>query len=123
MSDYKKTIQRKLRFYVNGVQSVEQLFNCDKEALIAYEEQLENEVEKTTTSRRKRVIKTREIEDSELRLAIVRDVLDTREADELALTNAAETKAYNQKILALVQNKRDEKLTQMSEEELLALLK
>jgi len=124
MSIYKNASQRKLRFHINGVLSTEQLLSVDKNVLISYEEQLQEEVEKLGkgSSRRKKIQKSKEVEELELRLAIVTDVLNTIEEIEERNTTAATTKAEEQELLALLEEKEKEERLKMSKEEILAKL-
>ena len=112
MEIFEAASKNKLRFPIGGTTSTEQLWDVQRETLVNYEEALEAEVEKLgKSSRRKRTVKTKAVEELELRLAIVSHILNVREAEEVNAREAAETKAHNQKILALVQAKREEKLS------------
>jgi len=124
MEIFEKATRLKLRFQINGEITTEQLWNVKESTLIAYEEELQEQVEKFgKTSRRKSSYKTKEQESVELKLAIVSHVLDTviKEREEAANENAA--KQHNQKILALIAEKQEEGLRGKSIDELQALLK
>lgn len=78
MEIFEKATRLKLRFQINGEITTEQLWNVKESTLIAYEEELQEQVEKFgKTSRRKSSYKTKEQEGVELKLAIVSHVLDT----------------------------------------------
>jgi hypothetical protein len=122
---YKQACRLKLRFDVVGAGrlSTEQLWSANVEGLITLEEELQEAVEKLgSTSRRKQTSQTKAGEELKLKLAIISDVLDTREKEATELRDAASKKAHEQKILSLIAEKREDKLKNMSEEELLALL-
>ena len=122
---YKLANKTKLRFPIQGVGNVstEQLWSVTEEALIEYEEALENTLEAVKTSRRKRVTKTKEVEENELRLSIVTDVLNTREAERNNAREAEEVKKNNAEIDLLIFEKKKEQLKAMSIEDLEKLRK
>lgn len=122
---YKQASRLKLRFNVVGAGnlSAEQLWSADVEGLTTLEEELQKAVEKLgNPSRRKQTSQPKAGEELKLKLAIVSDVLDTREKEAVEIRDAAAKKAHQQKILTLIAEKREDKLKNMSEEELLALL-
>lgn len=93
--------------------------------LIKYEEQLNEIVEGYGKSTRRSKVgrKTKTQEQDELRLAIVSSVLDTRIKEQEDATSAAETKAHNAKIDAMIAEKQEQQLANLSVEELLAMRK
>lgn len=124
MNIFEQASRDKLRFDVNGQVSVEQLWTVNMQSLTNFEQTLTEMVEGYGKStRRTRQTRTAEQTANELRLAIVTHILDVREAEAEAATNAAATKEHNQRILELIRNKQEQKLADMSEEELKALLK
>ena len=123
MSIYKQASKLKLRFNIAGLVSAEQLWSVDETLLIAYEEELQEILETVKTTRRKRVTKTKEVEELELRLAIVTDVLNTRESEANALRDEAIIKRDNAEIDMLIFEKKKEALKSMSIEDLEKLRK
>lgn len=124
MNIFEQASRVKLRFDVNGQISVEQLWTVNMQSLANYEQTLTEMVESYGKStRRTRQTRTAEQNANELRLAIVTHILDVREQEAEASTNAAATKEHNQRILELIRAKQEQKLADMSEEELKALLK
>lgn len=75
------------------------------------------------STRRTRQTRTAEQNANELRLAIVTHILDVREQEAEEAANAADVKQHNQRILELIRAKQEQKLADMSEDELKALLK
>ena len=123
---YKQASKLRLRFDIVGAGrlSAEQLWTANMEGLINAEEELQGLVDKLgKTSRRKGTSQTKDAEELKLKLAIISDVLDTREKEAIELRDAAADKEHNQKILTLIAEKREDKLKNMTEEELLALFK
>lgn len=124
MNIFEQASRVKLRFDVNGQISVEQLWTVNMQSLANYEQTLTEMVESYGKStRRTRQTRTAEQNANELRLAIVTHILDVREQEAEASTNAAATKEHNQRILELIRAKQEQKLADMSEDELKALLK
>lgn len=124
MNIFEQASRDKLRFDVNGQISVEQLWTVNMQSLANYEQTLTEMVESYGKStRRTRQTRTAEQNANELRLAIVTHILDVREQEAEAATNAAATKEHNQRILELIRAKQEQKLADMSEDELKALLK
>lgn len=124
MEIFEKATRLKLRFQINGEITTEQLWNVKESTLIAYEEELQEQVEKFgKTSRRKSSYKTKEQEGVELKLAIVSHVLDTVIKEREDLQDQANIKAHNQEILALIAEQEKQDLKKLSKEELKALLK
>jgi hypothetical protein len=122
---YKKANQLKLRFQTNiGIVSTEQLWDLTQP-------QLGNAIKAV-----KKVLKKNDddelsfLEDSkvvdvenQLRFDILKDVYLSKKQEADDLRNAAEVKAHNQKILALIAEKKDDSLKGMSVEELEKQLK
>jgi len=121
---FEKASRCKLRFDINGQVSTEQLWNVTQATLAEYEQHLQELVESYGKStRRTKKIRTGQQELNELRLAIVTHVLDTLEKESEESANRVAAKEYNQKILALIQAKRQDELAGKSVEELEAMLK
>lgn len=124
MNIFEKASRLKLRFDLNGQISVEQIWTVPMSALADYEQSLTEVVEGYGKStRRSKKTRTEQQELNQLRLEIVTYVLDVRETELEAAKNAADVKEHNQKILELIRNKQDQKLQDMSVEELEKLLK
>lgn len=124
MNIFEKASRLKLRFDLNGQISTEQLWTANMPALADYEQQLSELVESYGKStRRSRRNRTTEQEMNTLRLEIVTYILDVREAEVEEAAVAAANKANNQRILELIKAKQDQKLAEMSVEELQAMLK
>jgi hypothetical protein len=124
MDNFEKASRLKLRFDISGSISTEQLWDIKLPHLIDYEQRLTEVVEGYAKStRRNRTRKTNEQLENELRLSLVTYVLDVREAEAEEAKQAAENKAHNQKILELIQSKKENELASKSVEELEAMLK
>lgn len=128
MNIFEQAVRQQLRFDFMGTSSIEQLYAAKrsstlKEALIQYEEQLQNQVEAFgKSSRRVTTNKTKLQKDVELRLAIVSALLDEIEADEVAAKEKAELTERKQELLALKAQKQAEQRASMSLEEIEAEL-
>lgn len=124
MNIFEQASRDKLRFDLDGRISVEQLWTVDMQSLTNFEQTLTEMVEGYGKStRRTRQTRTAEQTANELRLAIVTHILDVREAEAEAATNAAAIKEHNQKVLAEKRRRQELALTTMSDAELDALLK
>lgn len=124
MNIFEKASRIKLRFDLNGQVSVEQLWSASMTSLTDYEQQLTEVVEGYgKATRRSRKSKTVAQELNELRLAIVTHILDVREAEQVEAETAAANKQHNQKILELIQSKKESELQGKSIEELEAMLR
>lgn len=124
MDIFEKASRVKLRFDLNGQISTEQLWSASMPSLTDYEQGLTETVEGYgKATRRSRKSKTAAQELHELRLAIVTHILDVREAEQVEAEQAASNKAHNQKILELIQSKKENELAGKTIEELEAMLK
>jgi hypothetical protein len=124
MNNFREASRLKLRFNINGSLSSEQLWTVPMNLLADYEQELSEKIEsygKATRRTKKRRTKSQEME--QLQLEIVTEVLDVREAEEQAAKTAQENKLHNQKILELIQAKKETELVGKSVEELEAMLK
>lgn len=120
---YKKASKLKLRFQTNrGVLSAEQLWDLSfsdlSSAIKAHLKLLKKDNENELSFLGDVDINPEE----ELRFNILKDVYITKKEEKEFLRNEAETKAHNQKILALIAEKQEGKLRDMSIEELQKLL-
>jgi hypothetical protein len=122
---FAQATRQDVRFQLpQGEVTVQQLWKIKQETLFDYEEVLTLELEMFgKTSRRKSTSKTTVQELLELRLAVVSYIIDVREGEfELAQTTAEKKKA-NALILELISKKQADKLSDLTIEELTALLK
>ena len=113
----------KLRFKSNhGLINSEDLWDLSLENLDVLAQSLEAEVK---TSKKKSFITKRSKADAtaKLRFALVKHVIDVKLDEREAAANAAETKAYNQKILEKIEAVEDRELDEMSAKDLRKLLK
>ena len=128
MNIFEQAVRQQLRFDFMGSISIEQLYaakrtNTLKEALIQYEEQLQNQVESFgKSSRRTTTNKTKLQKDAELRLSVISSLLDEIEADEVAAKDKAMLAERKQELLALKAEKQKEQRAAMSLEEIEAEL-
>lgn len=125
MDIYKQAIRQGLRLQTTqGLLSTEQLWSAKTATLITLEEGLQDEVAKFSgTSRRRGAIKDSVQETAVLSLAIVSDILDTKEREAEDKRSAAEVKEFNQEIDALILEKTKDARKGLSIEELEKLRK
>lgn len=119
---YKKASKLKLRFSTNkGNLSTEDLWDLSLEQLDAIAVKLDEQIEK---SPRKSFIKTvsKVNETLELKFAIVKDVIDTKMAEQAARENQQAKSAQRQKLLELIAEKEDSELKGKSTDELRKML-
>lgn len=120
---YKEASKQKMRFQTSkGLLSVEQLWDLDLETLDALAVSLE---ENYKAGKGKSFLSKKTIKDKTVKLQfdIVLDVLQSKAEESDALTIAKENKEHNNKIIALIKDKKDESLKNMSVEELEGMLK
>lgn len=109
-------------FTPSGLLTIEQLWKVNKESLVAYEELLQDEVEKYgKPGRRRASIKTSEQELTELKLAIVTHILDVKESEQVNAQLEAQKAEHNAKIDRIMARKKDADMENMSMEELAKL--
>lgn len=120
---YKQASMLALRIETNkGSLSVEQLWTLKLIELDQLAVFLEESMERSSTkSFLKATTKANQL--AKLKFDIVLDVLTSKKEAQEAASTAAEKKAHNDKILALIAQKEEGKLQEMSVEELTALLK
>jgi hypothetical protein len=119
---YKKAAQKKIRFETSfGMLTSEQLFDLTlnqlDELAVSYNEANERSTTKSFLSE-----KTEENKIVKLKFDIVLDVLNTKLANQQRAAKTEETKLRNQKILNILQQKKDSELMGLSIEELEAKL-
>lgn len=128
MDNFKKASQLKLRFSTNkGILSVEQLWDLTPTSLATLVRSIKSELKNSTIedelSFLSDVIPTRVDTENLLRFEIAKDVYLTKKAESEALRDEKAKKEHNQKILELIQNKKEGELQSKSIEELEAMLK
>lgn len=120
---YKRASQLKLRVATpQGLLSVEQLWDLSIETLDKVAVRLQKEYK---ASGGESFLEKKTKKDKELKLSfdIVLDVLNTKVENSEKASKAAETKAHNQKILALIAEKQEGELKGKTIDELEAMLK
>lgn len=123
MDNFKLASQQKLRFQTNkGLLSVEQLWELSLTELDELAVSLETE-HKASGKKSFLVKSTPKDKTAKLRFDVVLDVLNTMAEEANALSEAAEIKAHNSKILNLMAEKQDEALKGKSLKELEAMLR
>jgi hypothetical protein len=134
MSDlFEKVTRQGTRFQLpQGELSVEQLWQLKPvkkagelvDTLADYEAQLQDEVAKFGIfTRRTSTVRTAVQKETELKLAVVSYILDVKDKEAQEAKDAAAKKAFNEGILSRLAKKQEAKLDDLSEEELLAMLK
>lgn len=134
MSDlFEQATRKAIRFQLpQGELSVEQLWQLKPvkkagelvDVLADYEAQLQDEVAKFGTfTRRTSTARTAVQKETELKLAVVSYILDVKDKEAQEAKDAAAKKAFNEGILSRLAKKQEAKLDDLSEEELLAMLK
>lgn len=127
MDNFKKASQQKLRFVTDrGVLTVEQLWDLSQTSLgnllksikkVLKDTNADDDLAFLTTE-----TKTVDVE-NQLRFDIAKDIYLTKKKEAEELRTAKETKEHNQKILDLIQGKKEDALKGKTVEELEALLK
>lgn len=122
---YKQASQLKLRYQTSvGLVSTEQLWDLNKMQLSNAIKAVKKVLKKTDDDELSFLEDTKVVDvENQLRFDILKDVYLTKKTEAEAIKNEAETKAHNQKILALIAEKQEGKLRDMSVEELEKLLK
>jgi len=124
MSIFEKASRVKLRFNTQkGPVSVENLWTEEIPYLVKLEDQLTEVVESYGKTTRRKTIKGEEQKLNELRLEIVTFIIDTLDAEKKANSEKQENKAHNDKIKALILQKQEASLANLSVEELEKLMK
>jgi hypothetical protein len=123
---YKQATQLKLRFLTKkGVLSVEQLWDLKFVDLAdAVKEAKKVLTGSTGDDELSFLDETKSVNtEDQLRFDILKDVYISKKAENEAKRNALQDKEHNQKIMALIAEKKEDSLRNMSVEELEALLK
>lgn len=125
MEMYKQASKLGLRIQTNrGVLAVEQLWQLGQSDLSNAIKTVKKVLKKTDDDELSFLEDSKVVDvENQLRFDILKDVYLTKKSESEAIRNEAETKAHNQKILALIAEKQEGKLRNMSEDELKALLK
>jgi len=123
MDVYKKAAQQKLRFTTSkGTLTAEQLFDLSLSDLDNLAVSLDSSYEE---SKGKSFLKKRTTKDATIKLQfdIVFDVLQTKSAEAEVAQEVREAKEYNQKILTVISEKKDDELKGKSIKQLESMLK
>ena len=121
--DYKRATLKKYRFNsVKGKCSVEDLWDLPNSALIDIGSVLHVKVNESTGFDPLGTGSSKATLDDRNKLAIIVDVIDTRNKAQVAAKEAAEVAAKKRRIAELIEKKKDEGLANLSIEELEKLL-
>lgn len=122
---YKKAAQIKLRFATSvGNLSTEQLWDLNQTQLSNAIKAVKKILKKSDDDELSFLEESKIVDvENQLRFDILKDIYLTKKADSEALRDAAEIKAHNQKIDALIAEKQEGKLREMSIEDLEKLRK
>lgn len=118
---YKYAAKNKLRFPFKGNISVEDLFSLGLTDLDTIYKTLSKQV-KADSEESLLATKTKEDEDIKVKMQIVKEIFEEKQAAIEAGKKAAETRAKNQKIMEIISRKEDEDLNNKSIDELKAML-
>ena len=114
--------RRKYRFQFNGSLTVEDLWDLFPESLDKIFKNL-NAQRKQTQEESLLASKTKEDEDLMLKIEIVKYIVEVKLAEKEARAKAKEVKEQKQKIMAILDEKKDKALHDMTTEQLEAMLK
>lgn len=123
MSIYKKASQQRLRILTpQGALTVEQMWDLNENDLDALAVKLEAEYK---SSGRKSFLHKKTKKDSDLKLAfdLVLDILETKVTDNEQKLSDLDKKAHNNKIDALIEQKKEGALQDLSIDELMEMRK
>lgn len=122
---YKQASKLQLRFTTNrGLLSVEQLWNLNQTDLSNAIKAVKKVLNKDDDDELSFLESTKVVDvENQLRFDILKDVYLTKKKEAAELRDAVEAKAFNKKIDELIASKKDDKLKNMSVEELEALRK
>ena len=123
MDNFKLASQQKLRFQTNkGLLSTEQLWDLSLNDLDSLAVTLDEEYGK---SGQKSFLVKSSLKDktTKLRFDIVLDVLNTKNEEQQAASEAREIREHNKKIVALIAEQEEEGLKKKSKKELEAMLR
>lgn len=113
---------RKYRFQFNGSLTVEDLWDLSVESLDKVFKLL-NAQRKQTQEESLLASKTKEDEDLMIKIEIVKYIVEVKLAEKEARAKAKEIKEQKQKIMAILDEKKDKALHDMTTEQLEAMLK
>jgi hypothetical protein len=127
MDNFKKASQLKLRFNTNkGVLSVEQLWDLNQTQLATLVRSIKTELKSSNLddelSFLSDTIPTKVDAENQLRFDIAKDIYVTKQEEAKALRDEKQKKEHNQKIMELIQAKKEGELQNKSIEELTAML-
>lgn len=118
---FETAVRRKYRFPLNGQLTVEDLWDISLESL--------DKIFKTLNAQRKQIaedsllsVKTKEDEDLLNKIEIIKHIVSARIAEKEARDAAKARKEQKQKIMAIIDEKKDKALHDMTTEQLEALL-
>lgn len=117
MDIYAKALKRKVRFQYKGLLSVEDLFDLTFEELDTLYKQLGEKL-KTLSGDSLLTEENPDIEELKLKLALVKDVFDIKDADKKALELKLAKSEKKQQILSIINEKKNAELYDKSIEEL-----
>lgn len=126
---YKEAIRSKLRFLTDrGLLTPEQLYDLSLSSLAKVIKEFRATLKKVQEDDDELAflsssIQSKEDKENALKFEILKDVYITKKDEAEASKTAQETKAYNQKIMEIIQEKKEEALKNQSVEELEKLLK
>ena len=122
---YKQSSKLKLRFSTNrGILSDEQLWDLSQTDLSNAIKAVKKVLKKTDDDELSFLEDTKIVDsENQLRFDILKDVYLSKKKESEELRDVAESKAQNQKIISLIAEKQDNKLKDMSIEDLEKLLK
>lgn len=122
---YKKANKFKLRFQTSkGLLSAEQLEDLSQVELANSIKAVKKILKKTDDDELSFLEDTKTVDvENQLRFDILKDIYLTKQKETEERRVAAENKVNNEKIIALIAEKREEKLKNLPEEDLLKLLK
>lgn len=123
MENFKLASKQKLRFQTNkGLLSTEQLWDLSLEDLDSLAVSLE--VAHKESGKKSFLVKTTEKDKTtKLRFDVVLEILNTKAEEAQAISEQAEIREHNKKIIALISEKQDESLKGKSIKQLEAMLK
>lgn len=119
---YKNALRQNIRFEFKGLRSTEELWDLTVEQLDDIFQRL-NAERKTKSEESLLSTKTAETAELDLKIAILRDVVETLQQEKADREDAAAKAARKQKILEAIARKKDDELGNLSVEELEELAK
>lgn len=125
MSIFQEASKVKLRFNTKkGMLSVEQLWDLSLTALTTIIRNLKKELKKNSDDDLSFLDETVTVDKTvTLRFEVAKAIYLTKKAEKDAAIDAIEKKQHNQRVMELIQRKKEEKLSEMSIEELEKLIK